>query len=158
MPLKRPILERLAAVVARSVKPFIGAKALRESLTVRPDRDGHLVFRFAQYWARWYIEGRRAVSGNLIYFKDPRDDPRLANGFPATHRQEVRRLTRAELRDALEDDKVIMTDHVGPAPAHPFLDFVQPEDPDVEAILTEAMDDFVSESVLKGVRGQRPRG
>lgn len=159
MKLRPEALKRLADAVARAVRPFIMSRTLRASLVVKPTRDGGLSFSFRQYWARFYIEGRGAVSGNLIYFKDPRDDPRLTAGYPATFAREVRKLTSEELADAIAEDRVIVTKAVGPAPPHPFLDQIQPEDPEIESELSRAMDDFVTESVLKGAgrRGARPR-
>lgn len=77
------------------------------------------------YWARWVNDGRGSVHAKdgewLIFFEDPKDDPRIKSGYPRKPEQ-VKRLTPRQFEKALERDQLIMAESVGPAEGLQFLE------------------------------------
>lgn len=86
------------------------------------------------YWAVFYHDGRKGFSApaghKLVFYADPRDDPRLRGGRPVT-KADVRPLTRAEFLAGLKKNRerrakggppfMFVLDSVGPADHHPFF-------------------------------------
>jgi hypothetical protein len=72
------------------------------------------VINVPHYWAIYYHEGRRVitpVSANfLVWFKDPKDDPRLINGKSPINRSDLKRLNlpASELRRLRKEGKLFM--------------------------------------------------
>lgn len=89
----------LAQGFIRRVRPMIRSRTLREALAVEQTRR-RTTIRIPHYWAIFYHDGRGpAFPKNrfLVWFKDPRLDPRLPGRHPVT-RDEVR-----PLREVLPD-------------------------------------------------------
>lgn len=128
----------------------IGARAIQaaqaecQSITLREAMEffvelnrgvgARIILGVPHYWAAYYHDGRGPVTPVekvwLVYFRDPRDDPRIEGGYPVT-RDQIRRLTEEEWHFWLQQNKIakinqlpepmIVTKHVGPAEGHPFF-------------------------------------
>lgn len=118
------------------VKPLIGSRTLREAVRLLVDvSEGRAELYIPHYWALYYHDGRKGVrpilAQKLVFFDDPRDDPRLAGGYPERD-FDIRTLTRDEYEAGLEENKrrrdaglgpfMFVVDSTGPAAAHPFFD------------------------------------
>lgn len=105
----------------------IPSKTLRTFMYIehyRGENKGYVVV--PHYWADYYHNGRGNVyaspSGMLVYYKDPKDDPRIASGYPVTKRG-VKRLSPNRFREDARAGKLIVVKSVGPAIVkHPFFD------------------------------------
>jgi len=110
------------------------ARALREDLRIQilnVDESGAEALVLTDfYWAVYYHDGRGPISAKpgkfLVFFRDPRDDPRHNGGslnYPK-RAANVRtlRLTKGEFSMMLRTGRLIATKRVGPAEAHPFFD------------------------------------
>lgn len=113
---------RIAKVIARQA---IDSETLKDSLMIelRPTSD-QIIVGVPHYWAIYYHDGRgpiRAKPGRwLVYFKDPAEDPRIANGYPV-RAADIVRLTREQFMEGLARGQLIVTKSVGPADPHPFF-------------------------------------
>lgn len=93
---------------------------------------------FPQFWARYLHDGRGPIQARfgrkLVFFADPRDDPRIApipRGYP-TEPSQARRLTEGEYRAGLERNRrrrlagqppyMVVVDRVGPFEGYHWLD------------------------------------
>jgi len=88
------------------------------------------------YWAIYYHDGRGVVSPRsarkLVFFDNPREDPRNRGGARAERASRERRLTRAEYQRGLEINAerrargqrpfMFVVDAVGPSRPRPFFD------------------------------------
>lgn len=86
------------------------------------------------YWAVYYHDGRRGFGTVdnvwLVYFTDPKDDPRIQGGYPVRG-NDIQTLTRGQYEFGLRKNRerrasggvpyMIVTKSVGPAGAHPFF-------------------------------------
>lgn len=78
------------------------------------------------YWLRFANFGRGNVKARpdgppLVFFKDPKDDPRIKQDYPRKRKQHIR-LTRRQFKRYLAQGKLIVTRKVGPATAMRFLE------------------------------------
>lgn len=141
MPLDRSalyqrILTEIGGAELLRVKSLIGSKTLREAIRLIVDsNEGRAELYIPHYWAVYYHDGRRGfgpiLASKLVFFADPRDDPRLAGGYPERD-FDIRTLTREEYEAGLEENAarrkagqppfMLVVDSVGPAAAHPFFD------------------------------------
>lgn len=129
--------KQAAQLVFDRLKPFVTSAALRRSMYVMKEkRSGSYRIVFPQFWAIYYHNGRDAITAApgkfLVYFPDPRNDPRLKAGYP-TLKKQVRHLTAAQFAFGVKMNKklekqgrgtmayMVFTRHVGPARAHPFI-------------------------------------
>lgn len=141
------IVEAVGQAAFERVLPQIDSSTLRKSLQLIVERipEGWQSRLFLpEYWAVYYHDGRRGFSspsgGFLVFFADPRNDPRVAGGYPV-RASEVRRLTAEEFDFGLHQNAIrarqglrpymFVVRSVGPAGAHPFFE--------------EGMVDFVNE-------------
>ncbi len=132
--LTRRILEDLGQQELARVKGLIGSTTLRNAirLIITESEDRGDLF-IPHYWAIWYHDGRGSVSPvtarKLVFFDDPRDDPRIKGGRPVKESQ-VRRLTRAQYQEGLRRNRLrppgsrpfmYVVDSVGPSRPQPFF-------------------------------------
>jgi hypothetical protein len=110
------------------VTPKIRSKTLRAALktyVVGAGRKGLL--NVPHFWSWYFHDGRGPVrtkySKYLVWYKNPKEDPRLSGGYPVTRSQQ-RRLQHWEFVRDLNAGKIIMTKTAGPFPkakANPFF-------------------------------------
>lgn len=121
---KARILLTLARLARREARAFARSQTLRETMFVELRTPDVAVVGVPHYWAVYYHDGRGPVRARnarfLVYFKDPAQDPRILGGYPVRE-GEVKRLTAAQFRRAVELDQVIVTRAVGPAEGNPFF-------------------------------------
>lgn len=118
------------------VRTLIGSSTLREAARLIVDAIGGRAEIFIpHYWAVYYHDGRDGFSADsgrfLVFFANPDDDPRLADGYPE-RAADIRRLTRDEFYAGLAENErraesggtpfMFVVRSVGPAGAHPFFD------------------------------------
>lgn len=130
-------LERLGRIGKARVVGYITSGTLRRALVYR--REGlNLYFSVPYYWARYYHDGRGPIFAKpgrkLVYFRDPKNDPRIATGYPKT-RADIKPLTRQQFYDGVRMNKqmeklnpdggpqqyMLIRDDVGPAMGEPFF-------------------------------------
>lgn len=122
-------------------RPMIPSKTLQASLTYSTERGGG--FRTAaayieipHYWSAFVHDGRGPVAPVskrvLVWFADPKDDPRTSGttAYPV-RMTDRRRLTKAQYLDGLERNRerraagqppyMIVTTHSGPVVGTPFF-------------------------------------
>lgn len=122
---KERLLAELGLEARRLASSKLDSDTLRKALFVEiiPNED-KVVVGVPHYWAIYYHDGRgpiRAKPGHwLVYFKDPSQDPRLANGHPERAASIVR-LSREQFLEALARDELVVVKSVGPAKPHPFF-------------------------------------
>jgi hypothetical protein len=130
------ILEQLGEQEASRVRQLIGSRTLREALEVRVDAPLGLAELFIpHYWAVYYHDGRGPLvpvnATKLVFFSDPRDDPRLIAGYPV-RATDIVRLTKEDYQLGLQENArrrlageppfMIVVDAVGPAKPKPFFE------------------------------------
>jgi hypothetical protein len=130
------VLTELGTAELERVKLLIGSRTLREAIRLIVDvNEGRAELYIPHYWALYYHDGRKGfgpiLASKLVFFDDPRDDPRLAGGYPERD-FDIRTLTRDEYEAGLEENRrrresglgpfMFVVDSVGPAAAHPFFD------------------------------------
>lgn len=118
------ILDRSLQKGLEKAKAFCTSKQLRRSMFIKiteeAKRVSRGVIRSPQYWSIYYHIGRanfppiRASSASyLVWFKNPRDDPRLTNGQYPMYRSQIKSLSslisKAEFRRLKEEGKLIVS-------------------------------------------------
>lgn len=129
------VLDRIAREGLRRARRACPSLTLRESMrVVHVDRE-NVRLHVPQYWAVYYHDGRGPVfpltAKLIIYFRNPREDPRLDNGFPI-RATDIKRLTPQQWRDGLRrnaaaraagvPEPMIVAPFTGPAIGHPFFE------------------------------------
>lgn len=101
--------------------------AFKEAIKRKRIKDGQAV-TLPHYWATTYQEGRGPVrakpGGFLVFWKDPKNDPRLNFGRPPVLRRDRPRLTRQQWYQAVRDAKAgraVITKEVGPWKGNPVI-------------------------------------
>ena len=129
------ILEAVGRDELRRILPRIGSSTLRKALRLIVEANqGRARLFIPHYWAVYYHDGRGGFgpksARKLVFFDDPRDDPRA----PTPERQaQVRRLTRAEYEEGLRRNALrraagftrpfmYVVSSVGPAAGNPFFE------------------------------------
>lgn len=133
------ILTEYGRTELERVKTLIGSRTLREAVRLIVDaQGGRAELYIPHYWALYYHDGRKGfgpiTASKLVFFDDPRDDPRLEGGYPERD-FDIRTLTRDEYEEGLRQNAerrangegpfMFVVDSVGPAAAHPFFDQLQ---------------------------------
>lgn len=117
------LVDLTAEPIANAARSACQSRTLRQALRVERTPAG-FVLHVPHYWAQWFHNGRGVVHAapgkKLVFYKNPADDPRIAGGYPVRLR-DVRRLTKSEFYRDLRAGKLIVTESVGPAPAHEFM-------------------------------------
>jgi len=121
-PLYPKILEQTLKTGEQKAKGFCTSKQLRRLMNrktiLATAQKATGVVNSPHYWAVYYHIGRKNLppitpkSANvLVWFKDPRDDPRLTNGQSPVYRSEVRRLNLSaqQFRALRKAGKLIVT-------------------------------------------------
>jgi len=135
------LVRRLLRLAERRARPKIPSRTLRRALRrlVLPGATGGVegVLFIPHYWAVFLHDGRRGFGSKpgafLVFFRDIRDDPRVAGGFPERASQ-IRRLTKREFDFWLERNRrhlkaggdpfevpMVVVRHVGPAQGAHFF-------------------------------------
>ena len=105
-------LRRLRLTLLRSfllrgkvkVLPVIPSEQLQAGLYTQELTDSRGLIRVPHYWARFIHDGRGPSPGAsgtgkiLVWFRDPKDDPRYPGGIYPVRRSDVKRLTRGQFR------------------------------------------------------------
>lgn len=108
------ILRRIGEEAVIRIKSKVTSQTLRESFKVRklPGKET-IAVSTPYYWARYYFEGRGPVYPRektwLVWFQNPRDDPRNAGGYPK-QKGDRRRLTAEEFAWGLEMNRLLGTE------------------------------------------------
>lgn len=115
----RVVLEaklELAEQAYRAYYPRIPSRTLREALTIvfkgsedNADLDeDDVALYIPHYWALYLHDGRGPVSPRfkkfLVYYRNPRDDPRLADGYPVRASQH-KRLSENDFKEGLRKNR-----------------------------------------------------
>ena len=98
------------------------SRTLRQAMTASHRfilHEGHqFSIHIPHYWAIYYHDGSGPITmpkgRYMVWFKDPKDDPRLKNGYPVK-KSDIRRLnlSRERFTQFLKDDKIIIRRSVG---------------------------------------------
>lgn len=140
MPLDRDafyqqLLTKYGEAELERVRLLIGSRTLREAVRLIVDAQaGTAELYIPHYWAVYYHDGRKGfgpiTSSKLVFFADPKDDPRLVGGHPERD-FDIRTLTRDEYEHGLAVNAerrkngqapfMFVLDRVGPAAGHPFF-------------------------------------
>ena len=121
---KQPFLQQFLPLALRAAYDYcniplkIPSKSIRLSMTLEQDAPlrGRLNVPF--YWATWYHNGRGGIEkgpndGFLVYYKDPKQDPRIKSGYPV-RRSDVKRLSPYRFKQDRRAGKLIVRKSVGP--------------------------------------------
>ncbi|MCP4897872.1 MAG: hypothetical protein GY906_12945 [bacterium] len=102
---KRNLIQKMARRAAAIARPLIPSRTLRKALQIKYVRSGVQIFRaylvIPHYWALYVHDGRGGFGPRrarvLVWFRDPRNDPRTdgATNYPVRE-GDIRRLTRSE--------------------------------------------------------------
>lgn len=105
---RKRLLERLAVKALSTVKPQIPSEALRNGLVIVPEAAGRIDLHIPHYWAVYIHDGRPGFgprrSSWLVWFANPRDDPRLQPNYPV-RLSDVRRLTKQQFKDGMAENR-----------------------------------------------------
>lgn len=128
--------QRLSEAALRKVQSRIGraSQTLASALTIRKTPEGAELY-IPHYWALYVHDGRGAVkprrSKFLVWFLDPKDDPRLSGGYPE-RASDIIRLTRDQFREGLAENRaraaaglppyMIVTKYSGPTRPNRFFE------------------------------------
>lgn len=131
----RRILQDLGDRELRLVRKSIGSKTLRAAIRLIVDESKERADLFIpHYWAVYYHDGRGAFGPDrarkLVFFDDPKDDPRIKGGRPVRE-SDVQRLTKDQYREGLRRNQeraarggrpfMYVVDSVGPSAPRPFF-------------------------------------
>jgi hypothetical protein len=131
----RRVLQEIGERELRRVRKSIGSRTLRAAIRLIINESEERADLFIpHYWAVYYHDGRPGFSAasvgarKLVFFDDPRDDPRK----PTPEREnQVQHLTRRQYEDGLRRNAerarvgarpfMYVVDSVGAAPPRPFF-------------------------------------
>lgn len=136
---KLRLLDRLSTAALRRARPYLArksntlARAMR-AISKSPERSAVEV---PHYWALYVHDGRGAFAKQklMVWFRDPKDDPRLQGGKTPRRASQLRSLTRDQFLAAMKlredwirgggdpyDSPVIVTRYIRRrTPAFPFF-------------------------------------
>lgn len=107
---QRRLLRALGRAAVKRVRPKIVSykgkpvRALQKALRAVVIDDTTLQLKIPHFWSVFVHEGRRipvsSKFGVLIWFRDPKRDPRLDNGVTQVNESELRHLNAAEFKEA----------------------------------------------------------
>jgi len=157
---KRRIIRRILNEARRRARAAAPSKTIKRAMQLKIDSDIQGRIHIPQYWAVWYHDGRgpiRAKGRKLVFFANPKDDPRLAGGHPVT-RGSVKHLTEKQYTAGLKRNKELK----GTGLVHMFVvDFVQGAQgfhffdramvgivPIIDQIIKEEVDRVVKEIII----------
>lgn len=106
---QRRLLRVLSRSALRFVKPKIPSRTLRSAAVARLLSDRHADIHIPHFWAIYVHDGRRPFTmpaGKvMVWFKNPKDDPRLRDGKLPVRRKQLRKLTRDEFFELLDRNR-----------------------------------------------------
>lgn len=157
--LQRQMLEALVQAAARHARGAISSETLRQALRaeVLTDRTARLLV--PHYWALYQHDGRGVAfprrSVFLVYFVDPKDDPRLEGGYPV-RLSDVRRLSKEEFQDGQQRNRELAQSNPegGPQQFMRVVPNVGPTGPDKSyPFFTKGMEGFQQRAafVVRGI-------
>lgn len=132
----RAILEAIGPDEMRLARAYMGSATLRAAMELVVDAStGTGTINIPHYWAVYLHDGRGPVrpvtARKIVFFADPKDDPRLAGGYPV-RASDIVRLTRDQYIDGLERNAenrkaglppfMYVVDSTGPATGEFFFD------------------------------------
>lgn len=101
-PLLPKVAEELSKAGYRKAIVAIRSKQLRAGLKRVKRGDSVWALHIPHFWAVYLNDGRKAVSPKtatyLVWFRDPKQDPRLNNGRTPERASQIRRLTQAQFK------------------------------------------------------------
>lgn len=121
-------MERVRKGLLHILKSVIPSKTLANAVTVRSrlkPRPG-LAMNIPHYWAKYYHDGSGPVSmpkgQYMVWFRDPKDDPRLKGGHPVK-KSDVRSLniSRSHFTSLVREGKLVVRASVGRRKGTPFI-------------------------------------
>jgi hypothetical protein len=141
---------RLSQRALEILRPQIKPKSLREGAKVILNGDGEIEVTFEHFWAALYHDGHGpslARRGRyLVWFRVPERDPRYTKGYPPRTKNEIRRLTKEEFRQAKDAGDIVISRISRGWKGDPFLDrFLELGDTKFEAILDDEVQALVDE-------------
>jgi hypothetical protein len=144
------LLRRLGAVAIRNARARCKSKTLRRSMEFIQDAPLKGRVFVPHYWAVYFHEGRGGVPRKalkkgrfLVWYKNPRLDPRNAGGYPVRASEQRRlNLSKKEFRRLRKAGQIIVTKSSGPAIGAPFLDRCLTVE-ETDRIAKEEFDTFV---------------
>lgn len=121
------LMTELARIAQASIRSFIPIRRfgrLRKGIRFVVTRERVTIFSI-YYWTRFVNDGRPAIEANpkrpLIFFKDPKKDPRIKGSYPRRPKHNVR-LTRRQYAYHKKRGNLIITKSVGSAAGLKFLE------------------------------------
>jgi hypothetical protein len=121
-------VEELKAKIVLILKQVIPSRTLRQAVTAsyRKTPHGHqMSVNIPHYWAIYYHDGSGPITmpkgKYMVWYRDPKDDPRYRGGYPVT-RSQVRPLTlsKKNFNKLVREGKLVVRKSVGRRRAHPF--------------------------------------
>lgn len=124
----RPQVTRASRTLGRALNLFVLPQTDPTRITAR--------IQIPHYWAVYVHDGRGPFGPRykkfLVWFRNPKDDPRLRNGIPPVRARQLKRLTKDQWLAGLEANQIaraagqpvpmIVTRYVStPTPARPFF-------------------------------------
>ncbi len=99
---KLSLLRALARLGFRRARPRIPSRTLRRALNILVVNVRLARLQIPHYWAVYVHDGRGPIRKDapkvLVWFRKPKDDPRLRVGINPVRARQKRHLTRAEFR------------------------------------------------------------
>lgn len=119
---------KLGVIMRDASRRETRSKTIERSLQVTVLDFGRVAVETPYYWAVYYHDGRgpiRARPGHkLVYFRNIDQDPRVPNRRYPVRATDIRRLTKSQFYQMLNDpgSGMIVRTSVGPAPGDPFFE------------------------------------
>ena len=138
----RKMLESMGERELAEARRRIPSRTLKAALQLIIDENRSRAHLFIpHYWAIYYHDGRGSVSPRsakkLVFFDNPREDPRNRGGARAVRASGERRLTKAQYEQGLRINAerrargqrpfMYVVDAVGPSRPRPFFDQMAPK-------------------------------
>lgn len=121
----------------RHIKREVGSKTLRKAMELFLEFSKEQARLYIpHYWALYYHDGHGTITPKrarkLVFFDNPKDDPRLDGGKTPERESQVRRLTKAQYDEGIRRNRLrarrglrpfmYVVDSVGPNPGDPFFE------------------------------------
>lgn len=105
----RQLLKRLGNMGMGKARPSVPSRTLRKGLNVFLVDDNNVRIQIPHYWAIFVHDGRGPFVATrtvfLVWFRNPRDDPRLRGGVTPVRANQLRRLTKSQFKEGLEANR-----------------------------------------------------
>ena len=118
---KKLLIRKMARAAYNKAKPLIPSRTLRNALHIKYKEAGDSYIAYLQiphYWALYVHDGRAAFGPRkaqvLVWFRNPRDDPRTSGGHPV-RAADIRRLSKDEFYEGVRRNRAM-----GATPGNPF--------------------------------------